>query len=230
MGSLLQPMGPFNVKRIAVIGAGPSGLAAAKYLLAEKAFDQIDLFEQQSQVGGVWYYNGHVVGHIDVPQTTPHGDPELPILPGGSGAPLFSNPMYDKLNTNIPKELMQFSDQDFASQSLLFPKREDVQEYLIKYSQDLRHLIRFSTQVEDVCHSIKNGQHRWELTFKSTITNQVSKGEYDSVVIANGHYSVPFIPSVPGIEAFNSAHPSIISHSKVRMLKALSQLQVAHMM
>lgn len=47
MGSLLRPSGPFNVKRVAIIGAGPSGLAVAKYLLAEHAFDKIDIYEQQ---------------------------------------------------------------------------------------------------------------------------------------------------------------------------------------
>jgi ribulose 1,5-bisphosphate synthetase/thiazole synthase len=47
MGSLLRPSGPFNVKKVAIVGAGPSGLAVAKYLLAEKAFDMIDIYEQQ---------------------------------------------------------------------------------------------------------------------------------------------------------------------------------------
>jgi len=47
MGSILRPNGAFNVKRVAIIGAGPSGLAVAKYLLAEKSFDKIDIFEQQ---------------------------------------------------------------------------------------------------------------------------------------------------------------------------------------
>lgn len=37
---------------------------------------------------------------------------------------------------------------------------------------------------------------------------------YDAVVVANGHYSVPFIPSVPGIQAFQAKYPGIISHSK----------------
>jgi cation diffusion facilitator CzcD-associated flavoprotein CzcO len=47
MGSIIRSPGAFNVKRIAVIGAGPSGLAVAKYLLAEHAFDKIDIYEQQ---------------------------------------------------------------------------------------------------------------------------------------------------------------------------------------
>lgn len=140
MGSILRPARSFNVRSIAIIGAGPSGLAVAKYLLAEKAFERIDIFEQQSEVGGVWFYNSDVTGRISVPQTTPHGALEPPIWPKGAHAPLFSNPMYDNLNTNIPKGLMQFSDQDFPSQSLLFPTREDVQEYILKYSQDVRSL------------------------------------------------------------------------------------------
>jgi len=55
MGSIiLPPTDPFEVKRICIVGAGPTGLAAAKYLLAEEAFDKIDVFDQQSSSGGVW--------------------------------------------------------------------------------------------------------------------------------------------------------------------------------
>lgn len=214
MGSVGRS-GPFKVRRVAIIGAGPSGLGAAKYLQAEKAFEQIDVFEQQSEVGGVWFYSSSIVGHVPIPQTTPHNPPELPVWPEGAPAPLFSNPMYDHLNTNIPKELMQFSDQDFLPESLLFPSRENVQDYLVKYSQDVRHLIQFSTQVENLLPINENGQSRWELVSKSTVTGEEKKHVYDAIVVANGHYSVPFIPAVPGIEVFNAAHPSIITHSKV---------------
>lgn len=213
MGSVLET-GQFNVKKIAVIGAGPSGLAVAKYLLAEKAFDKIDIYEQQSEVGGVWNYNPNIAGEVAVPQTTPHVPPEQAIWTKGAIAPLFSNPMYDHLNTNIPKDLMQFSDQEFHSQSLLFPTRQDVQDYLVDYSKDVRHLIIFSAQVQDVRLSRESGQERWELLFKSTITNDETRNMYDAVVVASGHYTVPFIPSVKGIEQFHAAYPSIISHSK----------------
>jgi hypothetical protein len=47
MGSVIRSSGAFNVKRIAIIGAGPSGLAVAKYLVAEDSFDKIDIYEQQ---------------------------------------------------------------------------------------------------------------------------------------------------------------------------------------
>jgi cation diffusion facilitator CzcD-associated flavoprotein CzcO len=165
----------------------------------------------------VWNYypNPNIAERASVPQTSPWAPPEKPIWPKGAAVPVFSNPMYDRLNTNIPKGLMQYSDQDFPVTSLLFPTREDVQEYLVKYSHGIRHLISFSTQVEDVTCLQDDGQGRWNLTARSTITGEISQSRYDAIVVANGHYSVPFIPSVPGIEPFNALYPSIISHSKI---------------
>ncbi|KAK6596808.1 thiol-specific monooxygenase [Botrytis cinerea] len=205
----------FNVKRIAIVGAGPSGLAAAKFLLAEQYFDKIDIIEQQAEVGGVWNYTPNISDSVPIPSTSPNVSPERPIWPKDGNPPVFSNPMYDRLHTNIPKPLMCFSDRPFRSDSLLFPTREDVQEYLIHYSGEVRHLIRFSEQVQDIRLEPDNGHDRWRIISRSTITNDEIKETYDAVVIANGHFSVPFIPDVPGIKEFNSAHPSIISHSKI---------------
>lgn len=61
MGSVTKPNGSFNIKKIAIIGAGPAGLAAAKYLLAE-GFQSLDIFEQRTEVGGVWNYNPKTPG------------------------------------------------------------------------------------------------------------------------------------------------------------------------
>jgi cation diffusion facilitator CzcD-associated flavoprotein CzcO len=214
MGSVLRPTGLTNIKRIAIIGAGPSGLAVAKYLIAEKAFDTIDIYEQQSEVGGVWNYSPNISGKVAIPQTTPNGPPEPPIWPKKAPAPLFSNSMYDRLNTNIPKGLMGFSDPKFPSESLLFPIREDVQSYLVQYSQEIRQLIKFSTQVVKVLDTSATNRPNWELTSKSTITDISEVLDYDAIVVANGHYSVPFVPDVRGIDTFNKAYPSVITHSK----------------
>lgn len=210
MGSITESDGPFHVKRIAIIGAGPSGLAAAKFLSAEQSFETIDIFEKQAEVGGVWNYTSHISGSITVPQTRPDAPPDPPIWLDGAAVPLFSNPMYERMNTNIPKRLMQYSDLDFPTESLLFPTREDVKDYLIRYSQDIRHLVSFSQEVEDV-RQVRTG---WEVVVKSTITEETKRVAYDAIVIANGHYSIPSIPSVQGIAAFNAAHPTIIQHSK----------------
>ncbi|KAF8310291.1 FAD/NAD(P)-binding domain-containing protein [Clavulina sp. PMI_390] len=45
---------PHDIKRVAVIGAGPSGLQAASALLDEGL--EVRLFERQDQPGGNWYY------------------------------------------------------------------------------------------------------------------------------------------------------------------------------
>ncbi|KAH8591473.1 hypothetical protein B0O99DRAFT_632149 [Bisporella sp. PMI_857] len=227
MSSYISKPALFNVKSVAIVGAGPSGLAVAKFLLAEEAFDHIDIYEQQAEIGGVWNYTSNIAGKTPVPQVSPHGPAESPTWPEGTTAPLFSNPMYDNLNTNIPKELMQYSDQDFLPESLSFPTREDVQDYLIKYSQDVRHLINFSTQVKDIRSVFKAGQNSWKLTSKFLVTKDEKTSTYDAVVIASGHYSMPYIPSVPGIKAFHTAFPSAITHSKTyRSSKAFKDKKV----
>lgn len=41
-------------RRVAVIGAGPSGLAAVRALEQEGSFDYIRVFERKDRVGGLW--------------------------------------------------------------------------------------------------------------------------------------------------------------------------------
>lgn len=43
------------VKRVAVIGAGPSGAIAVDALVRENAFDEIKVFERREGPGGCWY-------------------------------------------------------------------------------------------------------------------------------------------------------------------------------
>ncbi|KAI1376492.1 FAD/NAD(P)-binding domain-containing protein [Hypoxylon crocopeplum] len=220
--------GPFNIQTVAVIGAGPSGLAAAKYLLAQKgAFPRIDVFEQQAEVGGVWNYSAQPrpVEELPVPQTDAHPQrPDPPVFSGPNGDrignPLFPSPMYDDLHTNIPHTLMKYSDLGFHDGCEIFPTRQDVQGYLVEYSRDVRHLIKFSTQVTDVVlrRAVVDGQERdkWDVSTIDLLTGKETKGTYDAVVVASGHYSTPYIPdSIGNITEFHTAHPGLISHSKL---------------
>lgn len=212
MGSLTA--GRFDVKKIAVIGAGPCGLAAAKYLRAQNAFDSIVVFEQQDEAGGVWNYTGRPPAPYPVPQQDPFLAPDAP-LPGSHGRPpIFPSPMYEKLHANIPRTLMRFSDKEFPSDSWLFPRRETIQQYLVEYAQDVRGLIKFCFQVSRISPAPRDGRDKWLLEAHSTVTSETFKDTFDAVVIANGHYATPSTPGIKNIEEFHQAYPFIISHSK----------------
>jgi cation diffusion facilitator CzcD-associated flavoprotein CzcO len=204
----------FGIKNIAVVGAGPCGLAVAKYLLAQDAFEQIDVFEQQSEVGGVWNYSPEPSGTLHVPKVTADGpqDPPLAFQPGE--APVFPSPMYDVLHTNIPRALMRYSDLPIREDSLIFPSREHVQEYVVEYAKDIRHLIRFSTQVQDVRLRAAGGKDQWDVDAVCLLTGKTTSATYDAVVVSSGHYTAAYMPDVKGIADFHKAHPGVVSHSK----------------
>ncbi|KAG6013751.1 hypothetical protein E4U54_006370 [Claviceps lovelessii] len=214
MGSLYPRT--FHVRRIAVIGAGPGGLAAAKYLKAQGTYDQVAVFEQQAEVGGVWNYDSVSVvpAPNPIPQTSPFYPPDKARRVGHDGIPIFPSPMYDQLHANLPKTLMQFSDLDFAHESGVFPSRQDIQKYIVAYSQDVRDLIKFCTQVTHVQLRVEGDDDRWLVEARSTLSGEVLRETFDAVVVANGHYATPFVPDIKNLASFHDAHPSVVIHSK----------------
>ncbi|KAK4168041.1 hypothetical protein QBC43DRAFT_310716 [Cladorrhinum sp. PSN259] len=210
-----KPKKHFDIHNVAIIGAGPCGLSAAKYLVGQNAFENIVAYEQQSEVGGVWNYSRETSSNANghVPQISPDCPPDPP-LESGKAAPVFPSPMYETLHTNIPRKLMPFTDSEFRNNLLIFPSRQDVQEYLVDYSQDVRHLIKFSTQVEDVRLRKVDGKCQWDVDVKSLETGEITTRTYDAVVVASGHYSVVYVPNIKGISEFHKAYPGVISHSK----------------
>ncbi|KAF2754790.1 flavin-containing monooxygenase family protein [Pseudovirgaria hyperparasitica] len=232
-------MPPLKISNVAIIGAGPAGLAAAKYLLAEKSFNTIRIFEQRSVVGGVWNYtpNNEPDETFGIPQTSPKGKVEKPVwLKSGSkggwkvdtvngvtpesrhdNVPMFIAPIYETLETNIPHTLMQYSDKPFSKDTQLFPRHETVLQYLEEYADDIRHLIHFDTQVLNIALVPATSQHthdQWSITVRNVKTKQQMTNVFDAVVVANGHYNLPYIPDIHGIKNWNRSLPGSISHSK----------------
>ena len=227
-----------KIKKIAVIGAGPAGLAAAKsvlftrlpihvtntlprYLLAEKAFSEIVIFEQRLNVGGVWKATPSLKEdkNFTIPQTVPSLVPTEPAWDCVANANeekfQFLSPIYDSLDTNIPYTLMSYSDHSFPEGIALFPRHEVVQEYLERYADGVRHLLRLGTQVLDVRPITEDGsKDKWSILTKDMKTGEVSVSLYDAVIVANGHYNDPYVPDIAGIREWNAAYPGSISHSK----------------
>ncbi|CAD0083823.1 unnamed protein product [Aureobasidium vineae] len=113
---------------------------------------------------------------------------------------------------------MGFSDFDWPQDSQLFPKHETVTQYLEDYAADIKHLIHFNTQVLDInlAGTKQDGQDIWSVkTQKVQHNTQEAAVEtrYDAIVVANGHFAVPFIPQIKGMKEWAEHYPNAISHS-----------------
>ncbi len=119
-------------RRVAVIGADVSGLAAAKCLLDEGLEPVV--YEQAAQIGGLWNYDE--------------------TLPDGGGV------MYRSLCTNTSKQTLPFSDFPLPQTAPDYPHRSEVLQYLREYASHFRlhRLIRLNTVVESVEPA---AQDRW---------------------------------------------------------------------
>lgn len=201
-------------------------LTLNRYLLAEKAFSSVKIYEQRAIVGGLWNYiccPKSAPERLSVPQTNPHAGYDEPIwdtkcsedvrVSHDVDAPVFMSPLYDRLETNIPRGLMGFSDLDWPESCQLFPEHEAVLNYLERYAEDVRDLIEFRKQVLDV--QLDN-EGRWLVKTQQLSEDTAIESReqvFDAVVVASGHFNVPYIPPVPGIEAWNKAYPGSICHS-----------------
>jgi cation diffusion facilitator CzcD-associated flavoprotein CzcO len=133
------PMGPNRRgdKRVAVIGAGASGLCNAKYLL-QCGFD-VTVFEIGSQIGGMWCYNNDS---------------------GRSSA-------YRTLHINTSRGVTRFSDLDFDADTQPFPDHYDMHRYLVRYADHfgVAPRIRFNSRVTAVRPAFDPGREPpvWEV-------------------------------------------------------------------
>lgn len=223
-----------RAQTIAIVGAGPSGVTAAKYLKAEKAFEQIVLFEQRSKPGGIWTYTDDQINEdiFSIPQTNPHQGLQKPDwkptehATNGSNRqnansrdhdsqiPSFLSPMYEKLETNIPRGLMGFQDLDWPSDTQLFPKHQTVLKYVEDYGRDVQNLVQYETQVTDVVPADRRADCAWNVSTRNVRTGEEREQTFDAVIVANGHFIVPYLPDIEGIKEWDQQYPGSISHSK----------------
>ncbi len=107
--------------KVCVIGAGPSGVAAAKNLL-EAGIDDVTVFDRNDQVGGNWIY-----------------DPD----PGHSS-------VYDTTHIISSKTLSQFDDYPMPKHFPDYPGHRQLLDYFQSYARhfDVERHIRFGTTVE----------------------------------------------------------------------------------
>ncbi|KAI3741212.1 hypothetical protein L1987_58882 [Smallanthus sonchifolius] len=128
-----------NSLKVAVIGAGVAGLATARELQRESL--QVVVFEKSHQLGGTWAYDSRV--EPDLLGTDPNRD-------------VVHSSLYKSLKTNLPRELMSFTDFKFSDKVYGDPRKHPGHEEVLKFLKDftshfeLAELIRFNTMVTRV--------------------------------------------------------------------------------
>ena len=176
-------------KRVAIIGAGPSGLAQLRAFQSAKAngeeIPEIVCFEKQDDWGGLWNYTWRT------------GLDEY-------GEPVHCS-MYRYLWSNGPKEGLEFADygfeEHFGKPIASYPPRAVLWDYIKGRVEKagVREWIRFRTPVRRVEFK-DNGKFR--VVSQDLVNDKEHDEEFDYVINAGGHFSTPNVPHYPGFETF----------------------------
>ncbi|MGK7754312.1 MULTISPECIES: flavin-containing monooxygenase [unclassified Roseovarius] len=178
-------------KRVAVIGAGPSGLAQLRAFQSAADKDaeipEVVCYEKQSDWGGLWNYTWRTGVAED-------------------GEPCHGS-MYRYLWSNGPKEGLEFADytfdEHFGKEIASYPPRAVLFDYIegrVKKA-GVRDWIRFNNVVRDVRYDDKT--EKFTVTARDSKTDTESTEDYDHVIVATGHFSTPNVPHYPGFDTFN---------------------------
>lgn len=175
-------------KRIAVLGAGPSGLAQLRAFQSAKEngkeIPEIVCFEKQSDWGGLWNYTWRT--GLDQYGEPVHGS------------------MYRYLWSNGPKEGLEFADysfeEHFGKQIASYPPRAVLFDYIegrVKRA-GVRDWIKFETAVK---HVEWDGS-KFQVTVRDLPSDTLSTEAFDHVICCTGHFSTPNVPQFEGFDKF----------------------------
>jgi len=178
--------------RVAVIGSGAAGLAAARVFSRSNNHYDVTVLERDAAIAGVWNYK---------PAST-------------------VSPMYQGLRTNLPKEIMAYREFPWPSKPHSFVTHQEVKEYLQAYRDcfQLQPLIQTGCEVTqltcllDTRSQLSPESEDWpqiqlewsasDSSSSSTKQQQQQSAIFDAVLVCNGHYNRPAYPPLPGLEEY----------------------------
>ncbi|KAJ5728125.1 dimethylaniline monooxygenase [Penicillium malachiteum] len=228
-------------KRVAVIGAGPAGAIATDALAKEEALDLIRVFERQTAIGGTWIFEPERKSKIPSLEALQERNSDRPVqIP--RDIPCFTPPSEDinshterfsdtgtheNLHSNLPPDIMCFSQEPIppvvSEHSLSaygpaapFRHRDVMRKWILAIFErgGYEGLVELGTTVE-LAERLEN---EWILTLRKFIPekncNYWWSERFDSLVVATGHYYLPYIPTIPGIREYDARFPGSIWHSK----------------
>lgn len=179
-----------STMRIAILGAGPSGLAQLRAFDAARQagaqIPEIVCYEKQADLGGMWNYTWRT--GLDAYGEPVHGS------------------MYRYLWSNGPKECLEFADYSFEAHFgrpiASYPPRAVLRDYIMGRIEKsgLRSQIRFHHAVQWVNYDADN--RKFMVTVRDMKQDILVSEEFDRVIVATGHFSTPNVPYFDGLENF----------------------------
>ena len=156
------------MKRVCVIGAGPSGITALKNVLDEGI--EAVCFDRNDRVGGNWLYSEES-SHSSVFETT---------------------------HIISSKTLSQYEDytwEDHGEEVADYPSHQQLASYFQGYARHfgLSEFIRFETTVINAEYVSEN---EWKVTFEDS--NGQHTEAFSDLIVCNGHHWNPRMPEYPG--------------------------------
>lgn len=160
-------------KHVAIVGAGPSGLVAAKELLQEG--HDVTCFERDAALGGVFRYRE---------STDRPGVWRTCRLTSSMLVTYFSD-YFPSWQTEEPFQHRHLTHEEYI-------------DYLTAYAQDFGVLERICFNHEVI--AARKTEAGWSVTNEGP--NGVRTAVFDTLVICSGVHSEPYIPQLPGLETF----------------------------
>ncbi|XP_033729904.1 dimethylaniline monooxygenase [N-oxide-forming] 2-like [Pecten maximus] len=162
------------MKRVAVIGAGASGLPAIKCCLDE-GFQPV-CFEMSDDIGGLWQFT--------------------PDVRAGQGSVMKST------ISNTSKEMMAYSDFPPPQEFPIYLHNRQVLKYFRMYADKfgLLQYINFNKEVVSV--KSVGEEKRWIVETKDTNTGKEATETFDYVMVCCGLYRDKYVPDINGQDNF----------------------------
>ena len=218
-----QTPSPPDILEALIIGAGPSGISALKELLAacpdlrkndnsnncESSKRKIVVLEESDAVGGMWHRPGAVYRN-DVKQYTLSDSDGGDDGSADTAVATSSNPIYEDLVANLPREFMCFRDMIYPRDVPAMPRPHHVQEYFNTYAtvHNLFPYIQFKCSVVQ-CRKITDSDSNesyWEVTaLEERLDGSKAHITYRSkrLLVCAGHHRKAYVPScIRGIQHY----------------------------
>ena len=139
---------------------------------------------------------------------------------GSHGTNWAKSGIYRHLFSNVPGRYLRTSfipyRQRRPSDSRLHPlvTNYEITDELLSFTErfDLQRYIRLNSEIVE----ISKVNNKWKLTVKETVGDKIRwyTEYFDGVIVSTGHYSIPYLPRLPGLSQWNAKFKSSVFHSK----------------